>query len=177
LSATQAPEERVQNRTAPEQHQHEKWEADTYLLCRTAALQRASFIARLRSTSRITMLASCVSSVVLSALNSRGLVSRMHLQQQHATRARKGNCHTRCCSSNTGQAADEEAPFRADKVSGRCGTASQQSPYITSGLLRRASSTHPEPACTGTAASQLLTVCPAASLCVRPAGRLRRTAP
>jgi hypothetical protein len=49
-------------------------------LCLTAALQSASFMARLRSTSRMTMLASCVSSVVLSALNSLAFRSRIHLQ-------------------------------------------------------------------------------------------------
>lgn len=49
-------------------------------MCLTAVLHSASFMARLRSTSLMTMFASWVSRVVLSALNSRGLVSRMHLQ-------------------------------------------------------------------------------------------------
>jgi len=60
--------------------------ACAHLLCLTAALHRASFMARFRSTSRITMLASCVSRVVLSALNSRALVSRMHLHHHTAAK-------------------------------------------------------------------------------------------
>lgn len=53
-----------------------------HLLCRSAALHSASFIARLRSTSRMTMLASCVNKVVLSALKSRAFVSKMHLHHE-----------------------------------------------------------------------------------------------
>jgi hypothetical protein len=56
--------------------------AKPHLSCRTAVLHSASFMARLRSISRMTMDASCASSVQLSALKSLGFTSRMHLQQQ-----------------------------------------------------------------------------------------------